>query len=1011
MRAPAPRYLKPEPPCLNILILHSDLAMREWLASVAATAADSVVSLPSGQAPGPDFSSPDLIIAEEAGPEPFCGQWRANRRRGRGAYILALLPAGADALAILDAGADDYAAGEPSDALAVRIRVARRAAADRVQRRSRLRDGVALFESISFAVIAFGLDSRIRWVNTRATLESGYSREEMVGQPVQRFLSPGANFDEGAIIAEALKSGRAQVETELVGAEGETAYARIVISPIHSEGELAGFLTIVEDIGVQKRALLELEQSRELFQSVFSQTLAGVVVSDSDGFVVWVNDAALRILGRPRQAVIGQSVALGFPESWREDLLRAYRASIAAPGPIAPIDVYVSRPDGTRSYVTMTRATFHGPADQAYGVTTMVDITALKDAQEETARLAAIIESTDEAIISRDLGGRIISWNKGAERLYGFTAEETIGTMGVGHVPEGQAGEIDWQIAASSRGEVHRVETVRRRKDGSLVDVSLAVFPVYDERGRVRAAAGISHDITARKQAEEARRLAEQQRQTVTANAPVILFAIDPDGRFTLVEGAALSALGVPPGSLVGLDAASIFADAPAIIANIARAMVGETFVDTADFLDRTWQVSHSPIRDENGAVTGSIGVATDVTELRRAEQALVQAQKLESLGILAGGVAHDFNNLLVGILGNAGLALMDLAPTSPLYETVKDIERAGQRAAELARQMLAYSGKGKFVVQQIDLNELVGEMSQLLRASIGRGAELQHQFTPGLPPVYVDATQIRQVVMNLVVNASDALTDGKGAITMTTGLIHARPGELESAYYSPDFIEGDYVFLDVADTGRGMPAETLERIFDPFFTTKFTGRGLGLAAALGIVRGHRGAIRVWSEPGEGSRFVLLLPAAIPLERASAGKAMKGPASVRATGAVIVIDDEPMVRSITSRALATMGYAPLAAASGEEGLAVIDARAPIVEAVLLDMTMPGMDGAAVLAAIRQRWPVLPVILMSGYSEQVALERVQGTAVSGFIQKPYDLDTLRRALAAALDPAPASGLIE
>jgi C4-dicarboxylate-specific signal transduction histidine kinase len=247
--------------------------------------------------------------------------------------------------------------------------------------------------------------------------------------------------------------------------------------------------------------------------------------------------------------------------------------------------------------------------------------------------------------------------------------------------------------------------------------------------------------------------------------------------------------------------------------------------------------------------------------ERRLLERQIQHAQKLESLGVLAGGIAHDFNNLLVGILGNAGLALMRLAPDDPTRPTVEAIHASAMRAAELTKQMLAYSGRGKFVVQPVSLTDVVAEMSELLGASITKKAAVEFDFAPDLPPIEADATQIRQVVMNLITNASEAIGEGSGRITLRTGVVRADRALFASTHLDDDLPEGDYAFMEVADTGCGMDEETRAKIFDPFFTTKFMGRGLGLAAVLGIVRGHRGTIRVTSAPGEGTTVSVYLPA------------------------------------------------------------------------------------------------------------------------------------------------------
>jgi CheY-like chemotaxis protein len=369
----------------------------------------------------------------------------------------------------------------------------------------------------------------------------------------------------------------------------------------------------------------------------------------------------------------------------------------------------------------------------------------------------------------------------------------------------------------------------------------------------------------------------------------------------------------------------------------------------------------------------------------------------------LAGGIAHDFNNLLVGILGNAGLALMELTPESPARYTIEQIEVAGQRAAELARQMLAYSGKGRFVIQRLNLNAVVEEMTHLLQVSIAKNVVLKYNFAPALPAVEADATQLRQVVMNLVVNASEAIGSRSGVITITTGAMHADRSYLNEIYTAPDLPEGDYVYLEIADTGSGMDAETREKVFDPFFTTKFTGRGLGLAAVLGIVRGHQGAIKVYSEPGRGTTFKVLLPCASgDLEANPAPLASsKVETSFPAGGLVLVIDDDETVRNVTARILREFGLTALLAADGRTGLEMFRRHASEISCVLLDLTMPNPSGEEVFREIRRTKRSVRVILMSGYNEQDATNRFAGKGLAGFLQKPFTPKDLRKKLEAAL----------
>jgi PAS domain S-box-containing protein len=381
-------------------------------------------------------------------------------------------------------------------------------------------------------------------------------------------------------------------------------------------------------------------------------------------------------------------------------------------------------------------------------------------------------------------------------------------------------------------------------------------------------------------------------------------------------------------------------------------------------------------------------------------EDQMMHAEKLKSLGVLAGGIAHDFNNLLTGILGNVSLAQDALPLRSPIRAKLERIEEATLRAAELTNQMLAYSGRARFDMRPLDLNRLAGEMIKLLEAVISKKAVLAREFARDLPSIDADATQIRQVLMNLITNASDALGGHSGSITVRTGVVEMTPGALELAHAVERLPAGTYVDLSVSDTGMGMDEATRERIFDPFFSTKFTGRGLGLAAVLGIVRGHRGAIEVKSAPGSGTTVKLLIPACEQRveERAKEVCTRNG---WRGEGTILVVDDEEIVRSAAGAILKEAGLDVLTASDGVQGLEIFRRNSDRVSAVLLDMTMPRMDGATTLARLRALRPAVPIILMSGYSEQDATSSLDGDELAGFIQKPYRPDDLIHAVRTAL----------
>jgi len=376
-------------------------------------------------------------------------------------------------------------------------------------------------------------------------------------------------------------------------------------------------------------------------------------------------------------------------------------------------------------------------------------------------------------------------------------------------------------------------------------------------------------------------------------------------------------------------------------------------------------------------------------------QRQLLHAQKLESLGVLAGGIAHDFNNILTAIIGNADLALMRLGPQSPALENLKRIEQSASRAADLAQQMLAYSGKGKFVVETVDLNLLLSEMLHMLEISISKKAVLSLKLAPELPALEADATQIHQIVMNLVINASEAIGDRNGSITVTTGSGECDRDFFAGAWASEEPAAGRYVFLEVQDTGCGMDQETMAKIFDPFFTTKFTGRGLGMAAVLGIVRGHQGSIKVSSEPGKGSDFLVALPACgkpARLARHSGSQVQV----VNGGGTVLLVDDEEAVRNIGKGMLEELGFSVITASDGREAVEVFKATRDIAF-VILDLTMPVLDGEQCFRELRQLNAEVKVLMSSGYSEQDVIRRFWGMGLAGFLQKPYRFSALKQAV--------------
>jgi PAS domain S-box-containing protein len=537
-----------------------------------------------------------------------------------------------------------------------------------------------------------------------------------------------------------------------------------------------------------------------------------------------------------------------------------------------------------------------------------------------------------------------------------------------------------------------------------------SLIPIRDPWGLTTALLVSAHEVTQYKRAQEALRL--RDRAIAAASSGILITGTQQDDYAIIYCNPAFTQLtGYSEAEVMGRNCRFLRGPDtdPLTIGTIRQALQAEQPCQVVILNYRKdgspfWnELTIAPVRDANDQLIHFIGVQNDVTARENSaaerlllERQLQETQKLESLGVLAGGIAHDFNNLLVAILGNAELALFDLAPEAPARTTVEQIRRAAHRAADLTRQLLAYAGKGRFVVQRLNLNAIVEEMVHLLHASVPKNVVVRYNLAVQLPTVEADATQLRQIVMNLVVNAAEAIGEKSGVVLITSGLIWADQTYLKESLHLADIPEGTYVYLEISDTGQGMDGPTQARIFEPFFTTKTTGRGLGLSAVLGIVRSHRGALRVYSEPGKGSSFKLLLPAVVAAADVLPPVTHVDPAW-KGQGTILVIDDEAEIRAVTSRMLERLGFGVLAAEDGVSGLKTFYDHLDEIRCVLMDLTMPHLGGTEVFSRLRNKGYQVPIILMSGYNEQDAIPAFAGKGLAGFLQKPFTPAELQRLL--------------
>jgi len=551
--------------------------------------------------------------------------------------------------------------------------------------------------------------------------------------------------------------------------------------------------------------------------------------------------------------------------------------------------------------------------------------------------------------------------------------------------------------------------TARYARDGRTYDLKLT--PRYDETGALVGVLGMAFVVTEQVEAElRARKQEERFRRVFESNMLGLSF-FKSSGEVVEVNDALLQILGYTRADLEhkplnwressppGYEQADQSA-----LEQIARTGACTPF--EKDFYRKDG--SRVPVLLGGASLSNTDGIAVafvvDLSERKRSQEErdrlqaqLLQVQKLESLGVLAGGIAHDFNNLLTAILGSASAATLSLPRESPARPDLDNVILASRRAANLTRQLLAYSGKGHFEVKTIDLSVHVRELATLLETTISKKVQLRLELTQDLPAVMADITQLQQIVMNLVINGAEAIGDQRGTVLVTTGVQAIDEFYVQSLFASEGIDPGTYVYLEVHDTGCGMDEETKSRIFDPFFTTKFTGRGLGLAAVMGIVRGHRGAIKVYSSPGKGTTFKVFFPASDEAAVRPAPEVM----SFRGEGLALVVDDDQGVREAASRLLEFFGFRVMQAVDGRHGVEVFAKYASEVVVVILDMTMPEMNGEETFREIRRIRADVPVILSSGYNEIEATRRFTAKGLAGFLQKPFTPRELTQKLALAL----------
>ncbi|GLH74430.1 hypothetical protein GETHLI_29320 [Geothrix limicola] len=910
-----------------------------------------------------------------------------------------------------------------------------------------------VIEQSGEGIYLFDLDSgQILETNPAFRQLLGYGLEEMGGlRLVDVIAHDGASIQ--ANVQKLRDNGRFRIgERKYKRKDGSLATVDVTLNRLPLPGGALA-VAIVHDLSARRQA----EAERDHLVEIMEATSDFVGIADPEGHAIYGNRAMRHLRGpdspelnRPiREAhppwAMRILVEEALPTARREGLWRGETAFLDAEGREVPISQLILAhrdPEGqVRFFSTVARDISSEKAKEL-------------DLQNAVKRLEDLRFAVDESTIFAitDARGVITEVNSRFCEVSGYTREELIGkTHAI--LKSGQHSKAFFKEMweAITAGRVWRGEMKNRAKDGTFYWVDTTIVPWLDAEGRPERYMALRTVITEKKRAEEALLRREKQLEALVAAAREINTDLDIHLVMRRLVESALRLTEATHGTFGMLDDNQlVFHEAllhgdwspfhitfrrgegvPGYVMETCQPYVSNEARTDARILPEVhrrldlYNLVSLPILGRKGELLGAIQIhntrdhrpfdASDVAVLqglaanaavalenalrleeeRRRDEALRHTQKLESLGLLAGGIAHDFNNLLSAILGNLGLAVMETPEDSAAARHLQNIDRAVTRAADLTRQMLAYAGKGKRLVKRVDLNASVEDLARLLEASISKKIQLVLTLRPGLPGLLADPSQIEQLIMNLVINAADAIGEAEGTIQLETGLQTLDEGELAELFPGQTMEPGTFLTLDVSDDGSGIPPEILNRIFDPFFTTKTRGRGLGLSTMHGILRAQGGGIHICTEPGRGTTFRVFLP---ELAEGSAVHETRAEARPwRGHGTVLVVDDDDVVRATVRAQVESMGFQTLEARDGLEALNAYAGHAGHVDLVIMDFTMPHLDGREALEGIRAMDPQALVILCSGYEEDAAPQEGAVETPSTFLQKPFRMEDLRRAV--------------
>jgi two-component system cell cycle sensor histidine kinase/response regulator CckA len=745
------------------------------------------------------------------------------------------------------------------------------------------------------------------------------------------------------------------------------------------------------------------EKSETLYQTVAESASDAIVVIDEDSTILFMNHSTERIFGYSKEELLGRQLTILMPDYLRQ----AHKQTIKK---------YVETGEKHLSWTSVELPGLHKSGQEICLEISFAesvidgkclftgicrDVTQRKRAEQERLQLAAIVESSGDGIIGNDLNGVITTWNKGAEKTYGYTAEDIIGKPVSMLTPHERSNEIPQIVEKLRRGEhIEQHETVRVTKDGRRIHVSLTVSPIRDENGKIVGASTVGRDITERKLAQESLRHSEQRLQGIIGSAMDSIITVNSEQRIVVFNKAAeqmfrcaaSEAIGCPldrfiPERFREIHRQHIQSFGRTGITGRSMYSPGTLFAIRADGEEFPIEATISQV--EAGGERLFTVILRDIGTRIRLEEQLRQAQKIEAVGQLAGGVAHEFNNFLGIILGYSELLSEEAGENEGLRRSVAEIKAATQHAASLTRQLLTFSRKQLLEPQTLDLNQAIWETHKLLRRLVPANINIVPLLASAIGQVKADPGQIQQILINLLVNARDAMPEG-GRVVVETANVDLSEDESQHAGLQP----GGYVILSVSDTGCGMDAEARSHLFEPFFTTKQQGKGtgLGLSTVYGIVKQSGGYVTVESNVGKGTTFRIYLPR-IQAAVEEGNVPLLPPAESNGNETILVVEDETALRRLLCLSLERRGYTVLAAKDGAVAIEIFQQRGDQIHLVVTDIMLPHLDGFELKQRITALRQDMKFLFMSGYSDELVEQRLTLTQGCAFLEKPFLPDEL------------------